>query len=605
MKKYNYYKQQKSFLYVLFTFLILFNLLSCKKDIEKIEPDKAIISESANSITSSTINPFSTDNISKALLALAREPNLNPNRIYKYYKFNPEEVSAEVLKILEADTNHMIMDYPFADMSLYPNDSLIEENNSIDFEKYKDGNLYIMYLANSSVDAAIGTLNSAEKINEFYLPETEDEDLQIQALISSGYVEDVNVEAFKRRRWGCLFKKPYGNISYKDQKTGYNRPVPNIKVWTLVFGLPISTHTDVFGNYKIPWRFNVGTIIGTHAKNEYATVKPLNTLGPGIRTIAQLSINFIIGSKHSFGWYGSCRMKRSINLTFNNHSQERLWAQILDAVHHHRVFTKQDDIHAAPNDLSIYAHWSLSSGKASAPMLGHIKTNPAAMFLNFISLFFDKNLLDTEPNFVNMISGLLPDITIRVGSTETANYSDDIMQTMFHELGHASLFRQVGEIYWIEIITQIVSNFLTSSPCGTYGCGTELSYGKIQVNEAWAEFIGKTHHYRFQPNGLAWVTLSSGYTDYFPYPLALEDVPWFNQDWINTGIFYDMIDGLNEDKDLLSNYTIKDMYYNFTPNTNNFCDWRNDFINNYPPINAYLLDELMEIQNEWKNNCTN
>jgi hypothetical protein len=335
----------------------------------------------------------------------------------------------------------------------------------------------------------------------------------------------------------------------------------------------------------------VGTIIGTHAKNEYATVKPFNTLGPGIRTIAQLSINFIIGSKHSFGWYSSCRMRRSINLTFNNHSQERLWAQILDAVHHHRMFAQQDNIHAAPNDLSIYAHWSLSSGAASAPMLGHIKTNPAAMFLNFISLFFDKNLLDTEPNFVNMISGLLPDVTIRVSVTESANYSDDIMETMFHELGHASLFRQVGELYWIDLITNIL--IADKSPCGGYGCGTEPHWGKTQVNEAWAEFIGKMHHYRFQPNGLALVTLSSRITNYFPYPLALEDVPWFNRDWINTGIFYDMIDGANE------------RYENFTPNTNNFCDWKNDFINNYPNINTNDLENLMVLQNWWSNNCSN
>lgn len=592
--------------------LLLFSLLSfsislnsCKKELDFIESEDALNSEDVTSKANNTINPFTIENIYNALATLEREPTLNPNRIYKYYKFNPEEVSAEVLKILEADTNHMITDYPFADMSLYPNDSLMEENTSIDFEKYKDGNLYIMYVANSSVDAAIGTLNSAEKLNELYLPEADDEDLQIQALISSGYVEDANVAAFKRRKWACLFKQPYGNVSYKDQKTGYNRPVPNIKVWTLVFGLPISTHTDVFGNYKIPWRFNVGTIIGTHAKNEYATVKPFNTLGPGIRTIAQLSINFIIGSKHSFGWYSSCRMKRSINLTFNSHSQERLWAQILDAVHHHRMFAQQDNIHAAPNDLSIYAHWSLSSGAASAPMLGHIKTNPAAMFLNFISLFFDKNLLDTEPNFVNMISGLLPDITIRVSATETANYSDDIMQTMFHELGHASLFRQVGEIYWIEIITQIVSNFLTSSPCGTYGCGTELSYGKIQVNEAWAEFIGKTHHYRFQPNGLAWVRLSSGFTDYFPYPLALEDVPWFSNNWINTGIFYDIIDNAQEVNDEIQNMTIESMYKSFNPNTNNLCDWRDDYLLKNNNVDYTKLNKLMIDLNLWKSNCTN
>jgi hypothetical protein len=588
-------------LFSLLTFSISLN--SCKKELDFIESEDALNSEHIASITSNSINPFAIENIYNALATLEREPSLNPNRIYNYYKFNPEEVSAEVLKILEADTNLMIMDYPFADMSLYPNDSIMEENTSIDFEKYKDGNLYIMYVANSSVDAAIGTLNSAEKLDELYLPEIEDEDLQIQALISSGYVEDANVAAFRRRKWGCFFKQPHGNVSYKDQKTGFNRPVPNIKVWTLVFGLPISTHTDAFGNYKIPWRFNVGTIIGTHAKNEYATVKPFNTLGPGIRTIAQLSINFIIGSKHSFGWYSSCRMRRSINLTFNNHSQERLWAQILDAVHHHRMFAQQDNIHAAPNDLSIYAHWSLSSGAASAPMLGHIKTNPAAMFLNFISLFFDKNLLDTEPNFVNMISGLLPDVTIRVSVTESANYSDDIMETMFHELGHASLFRQVGELYWIDLITNIL--IADKSPCGGYGCGTEPHWGKTQVNEAWAEFIGKMHHYRFQPNGLALVTLSSRITNYFPYPLALEDVPWFNRDWINTGIFYDMIDGANERYDNIHNYTIRNLYENFTPNTNNFCDWKNDFINNYPNINTNDLENLMVLQNWWSNNCSN
>lgn len=585
--------------------MLFFGLTSCKKELEITKTNEPTFAENSNSITSNLVNPYSTENIYNALIALERDPSLNPNRIYYYYKFNPEEISAEVLKIFEADTNLIILDYPFADMSLFPDDTLQEENTTIDFEQYKDGQLYIMYLANSSVDAAINSVSSAVKINEFYLPEIDDEDLQIQALISSGYVQDENLESFKKRRWPCFFKQPFGNVSYRDQKTGYNRPVPNIKVWTLAFGIPISVHTDVYGNYKIPWRFSIGTVIGTHAKNEYANVKPLNTHGSVIRTIAQLSANFIVGSKHSFGWYSPCRMKKSINLEFRSHSQPRYWAQILDAVHHHRVFTIQDLIKQAPSHLSIYAHWSEQDGAASAPMLGHIQINPVSMFLNFITLFFDKNLLDTEPNFVNMVSGLLPDITVRVSSTESLNYSDDLMQTMFHELGHASLFRQVGELYWIDIITNII--VANNSSCGGYGCGTEAHWGKTQVNEAWAEFIGKMHHYRFQPNGKAFVTLFNGITGYSPYPQALEDVPWFASIWINTGIFYDLLDQNtpNELNDFINSYSILKIYDAFTPKTNDFCDWRSIFVLNNPSINSNQLDLLMINQNKWSSKCSN
>jgi hypothetical protein len=277
-------------------------------------------------------------------------------------------------------------------------------------------------------------------------------------------------------------------------------------------------------------------------------------------------------------------------------------------VQKHYDYTAQDNIHHAPTIMTIYAQWGNNPGvhAASTMMLGHIQTNSVSMFTNLCSLLFNTNLSVTAPNVFQLFAGALPDMTVSVGSTQTTDYSEDLMQTLFHELGHASLFHKVGQVYWTGVISQItwnITQYASTSINYPYGAGTETLAGLIQINEAWAEFIGKEHHRRFHPNGQT-IVWSMGIKQ--GYPNAIENDRWFFNLWINTGIFYDLLDPANNEmNDGLDNFSIQNMYNCFGPNTNGFCDFRAKFLQNNSSENTTTMNNLMQNQNQWNGNCFN
>lgn len=577
---------------------------SCKKDVEN-----QITSTSQSNLLSSMqletkVNPYSITNITQALAALGRNDVLDENRKYLYYKFSPEKVTGEMLAIIEKDENHKILDFPFADGNMYSeqNSNMTEDEISM----FEDGKLYIVFNATSEINDIFedGSEIDAEKLDELYLPAPEDENLQIQALISAGYTKEPTVEEFKIKL-PCLLKRPSGRVTYLDQFDNSTIGVPQIQVWALLFGIPLTTHTDDNGYYSIPWRFSAGTFIGTHATNFKANIKPMNTTGGFLANVVQIAKDFIVGSVHIDGWYTSCDMKNSIDIKFTKHNQPRYWAQLLHAIKLHHDYTSQDGISHAPNLLAIYAQWDENSGSASTPMLGHIQFNPISQLTNLAGVLFGTNLAITAPNLFNLFTGLLPDVTFKESSTEEPHFSEHLMNYAFHEFGHASLFQQVGQTYWNGIITNIIA--ATQSTCSGYGCGNEIFSGLTQVNESWAEFIAKEHHRRIHPAGKCWVKPFWGYSTWLSYPSSQEDVPYFFNDWLNTGIFYDLIDPINlinEPNDKLQGYSISNMYNCFTPATDGFCDWRATFIQHNPSVNQNDLDNLMKKQNGWNGICT-
>ena len=528
-------------------------------------------------------NPFSVVNIQKALADLGRTDPLESDRIYHYYTFDPNNVTGDMLAIIEADENHHILNFPFADGDAYTDAyaANFDPNNMA----YTSGNLYIVFKTGGNLDNLFqnnGQLG-ATKLDELYLPKEEDEELQLQTIANS---KNVTVEAF-RISWPCLFKRPRGRVTYLDSELNTNRGVPNIKVWALAFGIPRTTQTDGNGNYQIPWLFSVGTVIGTHAKSSRVNIKPLDVTGNVLSAIVQIAANFIIGSVHIDSWKNACQMKNDINIDFNQNDQRRYWAQLLDAVRLHDNFTAQDGINNAPSSLVWYAAWDNHRGDVlSAPMLSHLSTSTLPSpnnIANILSLVFNTNLANNAPNFLNQLTGLLPSIITDESPTSITenHYSERLMQTAFHELAHASLFTQVGEIFWSRVITNVVTVWAGSS-CGGYGCGSEIFASDTKINEAWAEYLSKEHHRRIHPDGES----ETGQNSWTGYPAALEDDRTFVNLWIPTGIFWDFRDGNNpsEPTDDVNGFTISQMYFTFSPNVHGICDYGSALSDNYPTM---------------------
>jgi len=526
-------------------------------------------------------NPLSVENVENAFKQLGRNEALDTDKIYHYYKFDPNAVTSELLAIIEKDSTHHILDYPFASGKVY--NEKFGENFEENIESLKDGNLYIVFKTGTDLEKVISTSPELklEKLDELYLPKDDDEQL-LEYLVNQNTSEE--------RLLPCLLKRPKGRVRYQDQETGFMRPVPNIQVWALVFGIPVPTWTDAQGNYAIPYRFSAGTFIGTHAKNGRINVKPFNTTGGFFSVVPQLVSNFIIGSVHNAGWYNACRMRDDINIDFNVHGQPRYWAQILDAVNLHDTYTRQDGIFNAPWGLTWYAHWAdAPRGTNSAPMLSHIHTNVPQLLLGILSIAFDTNINVTAPNFLKLLTGLPPSIITKRSPKMDEHYSEDLMKSCFHELAHGSLFVKVGGSFWLKTIANTIA--VGSNPNGGYGTGNELWEGYTQVNEAWAEYVGKTHGMRIHPNGEVEVDLRV----WQRYSIALEQDASFVNRWIPTGTFYDLNDPIlnGEGMDNIAGYSIRQMFNVFTPTTNGMCEYKSNFDRTYPVVTNNQFDNIL------------
>lgn len=577
-------------------------MVSCGDEVLETSNDSSISFEDAHF----NINPYSVTNIRTALGVLDRaSEELNADRLYYYYKFDPEKFTGDMLAVLAKDSTCHLMEFPFASMSVY-DDQLIANWETAQ-ENLKDGHLYIVFKANSELSAVFssGSGLNAEKLDELYLPEPADSSLQLQALSSA-----TNISIPELRIRFCFFKQPHGRIRYKDTETSTLYRVPNMRVWALAYGIPVYDRTDHNGRYAIPWLFNAGTLMGIHAANSKMEVVPLNTVGGVFSRIGQVTSNFILGSRKNFGWRSSCQMNNDINVDYKAHNQERYWCHIMHAIKLHYDYTAMDGIPHSPSLMVCYARWDENTGGGSAPMLGHLQNgNKYVDFASLAGVLFGVNLETGAPHLFQLMTRRMPDMTLKVSNDETKyhgdndhpqnRFSESFMELTFHELSHASLFNQVGSVFWEGIITQIISN-------SGYGNGTGRFFGLTQVNESWAAFYGKMQHWRHHPNGHTYVKLYNyPSSSWEPYPEALEDVPWFYDDWMNTGIFYDLMDEPTqpEHDDLIHGYTVAQLYYTFNPNTCGFCRWRDDFLNRFPQVNNQDMEDLMKLQNTWNGKC--
>ena len=471
-------------------------------------------------------------------------------------------------------------------------------------EPLKDGNLYAVVKKNSLAnnvfeDSELGAI----KLNELYLPHEDDTTLMKQALGIALDLSAAPLDSIHSSDFWCGFQKVKGHVRYRDFSTGGGgtvRPVRGMKVFALVFGIPVNTWTNNNGYYQVPWFFLFGTLVGTHAQNSKANIKPLTLNGNFLSNVGNIIVNFILGSRHIEGGFSACRMGNDINIEFHNHDQVRLWAQLIESVHLHHTYCAQDGIMPAPNNMTIYAQWG-NSGRPSAPMLGHIQINPVSI----MSKILGENLQSSAPNLFNLLFGVLPDMTITVDpNNHTTQGHVNRVETIFHELAHASLFRRVGSIWWTEAIANVVS---WGNCPGYYGCIGDVHWGKTQVNESWAAYLGREHHKRLHPNASVQVRLITQQWALKSYTnnQALEEMVYFTENtWFHPGIFHDLRDNYSylEDQDSLSGYSILSMYNAFNPHTNSLCSWRDQFHSN-TLVNLSKLNSLMIKVNEWNQIC--
>lgn len=609
-------------------------LIACsKKDLSITDNAGLLTEEVATDIPNHgepITNPYQKDNVKRAYdlindpQILEQIPELNSLKEMVYFKFKPEFLNTENVERIEEHPTLLLLNFPVADGNYYPiedcNMTETESTSEIGYIGEKDSpTMGVPKNEDNFVwgvfpieDPLLNMLSANNEINFTvldYLYDVPEDNLRLQwavlkqsghtclslneFLVANGEIPGGNTES--------LFRTLRGRVTYFDrERTGaanQNVPTNRLQVWALLFGIPVKTYANANGEYTVPGRWLIGTIMGTKAKNSRVNIKPVDLSGTVAGIVFRLPVQFILGSVNIHGWVGRPAMRNNVNIHYGTYTQRRYWSQLLNTTNLHDQYNTNDRILNAPNNLHVYAVWGNRNGAGSAPMLTNISsTNIIVEF--FLNRIFDFNVTVQFPRLGNLLKGFLPDVTMHINSSDARPDADGsqstfITYTYFHELGHAQFFRKVGSLYYSEIIANTLASVVSN--CGDdYGCSNALYAGQVQLNEAWAEFIGTDHALRLHPNGFKFSSELGGFARYSD---AREFERWFADPWINHGIFNDLIDVANSNTDentddRIGGSNINELYNVFAPNIKSLCNYRDRFLQLYPRFNVNDVNDI-------------
>ena len=586
---------------------MLLALFACERKQEEVLPEEN--PETATTMQERTIkrqgNPLSIRNIRFAAGKLAGKSDteaekhnldLPLEKQLLYFRLELSELH-KVSENIDEDSTTNFLDYPFAEASTY---RAAFEGAEVNTESLRDGKIYgVISLASL---ANLGEANY-QRIDTLYQSDDDETDpLVWESLVQTGF-------ASPTERLRICRNHLRGTIRHEDTEFGNTlQPVRGMQVYALIFGVPRRTFTNENGFFQSRNRIMIGGFVFTKAANPGMLIRPINSANDDFFSdLGTIITNFIIGSVTSHGWR-ACRDINNTNIEYRGHTQRNLWCHMMNAIFMHHAYMRADNLNnVTPRRLVAYARWSTNGGSASAPMLSKMITDDEALLMGLFYLSMGVDPL-TIITFYTIYKRYTPDLTINESANPNRRRtSAELMQTMFHELGHAAHFAKTGRENWQTYIWQIVRNSQNGEPCGSiYGCGNEPFAGIIQVGEAWAEFIGTDHARRYHPNGSK---RSAFFNNAFVrFDVALENEPWFEQPFIGSGIFHDLRDIVNTNTiepirentlDRIGGATIRELYNALTPQATNLCNYQNVFLTQNPRFNFLDVNDvwLLNIEN--------
>lgn len=178
------------------------------------------------------------------------------------------------------------------------------------------------------------------------------------------------------------------------------------------------------------------------------------------------------------------------------------------------------------------------------------------------------------------------------GPTKTAQETIGIT---FHELGHAVHYNKVGRTYWLTVIAQYISNYLSTSTA--YGNKNNLT----AVVESWGYFIGHTFtRTKYSANSVIAADQlrrleRQRRDDSVPRGFNFTDDVWIG--WIPWGVGHDLIDvgepAVTNINDLVSGYTIQGIFRGYTSSVTTVTALRNSILSNNGNSQATHVNNLV------------
>jgi len=385
------------------------------------------------------------------------------------------------------------------------------------------------------------TIAGKSGISKYFLYDLEEEALRI----TGNWKDPENQGGMAERR---SKKKPKGSIKVLNTVTGVNDPVVGVKVKTRRWFKWAKGWTNSNGYYKV----NRG-----YRRDVRYTVVFKNTRGFKIwpSTISVSSARYRAG-KHS---------KYGHNITFGTKSKGWRWSTVNNATVKYLDYCTQFGIGKPHSNLRIVANGK--SGGGAAPMLRRtiysVTATKAGMLLTAIGFGVPNSLLWVVVRFV------VPDIIIKAKASQG---TDGVYYTTFHELGHASHYKKVGNKYWRKYIDKIIDNWFFHNSTSPYGSGRGNNHALVGLGEAWGYHIGYFLTIQEFGNSNGVLTLNA-FENFDPRERPnntiigrygnTNNIGWTG--WIPGGLMHDLMD-TNVDyirpgyHDNVSGYSIKNIY---------------------------------------------
>ena len=417
-----------------------------------------------------------------------------------YVRFLPENIN-EYMLLLE-DTNFVLFEMPF-DYEIITQGTYYQDPN-IPLEEITWQ--YTTVKVNSVLPSYVRT----EILDELYLPDASNalpcklqidlDDLEREAFTITDNLEEYDSNGGNEKNGGGPKTQqarfhPEGDIVVENTQLG-TVPVQNVKVSIRNWFRIHQTFTNNNGHFRVQNTFKGRVFMALEFKNEHCRLRGIR--GFRVWQIANC-VDIPIGEFRG-------RDMETVNFLINNDpndvesEQKRLWmaAQTCNVVEEHHQFMNANNITPPEDKLNIWLTTRITLNvSGAAPMLKQMN-NPNSTFLAAI-----RGLLITPgvAYAVTIIENHLPDITFGYNTGNRPQMrSDEIAALMNHELAHAGLYRQVGNIYWFDYITYIVANVIVNNN-PPYGTTNTPGVGRVEVAEGWADYIGHiATHQRYGVN---------------------------------------------------------------------------------------------------------
>lgn len=457
---------------LLISFLI-FGLFSCQKEELNFENENNTEINGDDEPTGMMVlgdkleNPYSVKNMKKAYeslksnatikLTVADKFEVNANTLY--IRFLPKDSTD--LRILWADTTIELFDFPL-------DYGIVKEGFYYHDPEIPEGQPTWQY---TSVPIDYKFPNVQYEIIEVcYIPEANEEDLDIKSAHSDDFYGQLELESF--RLTGNLNDE--NNLINTNATKGKNKPKGTIKVNNTSKGLEgvmkvkVRVHnfvkwdtdyTDEKGNYKMSKNFRTNI--------HYAVVFENAT---GFKIWGNWAM--FSPAIYNMKWHSNSGYDKEIDTL----SKAWLWSTVNNGTYYYREkLCPKFGISKPPSNIRI---WTLRTGGkwgGCAPMARQI-TLGINNLMDFLVIGYAGI---KSKGITTALSLCMPDIFLFQNYTNTK----DCYSTLWHELSHASHYHKVGKWYWLNYITAISTQF-------GYGDGSRSIDGYIGVGEMWGNYFG-------------------------------------------------------------------------------------------------------------------